>query len=191
MAVPQPEVIQLRRKETSTSWGFNMQGGRDVGLPIFMATVSPKSIAGHAGVMPGDAILKICETNVMQFTNAEAKKELLRAGNELDFTLIRNAVNPKDPAVKAACGVGKKRGTVEEESIDPHMNEGSQYRNVKPKSYQMLEAQLGPQEGGAPAPSALGQQVRRPPQQLAHMQTPPQAAPTGQARHRDLSLTGK
>ena len=52
--------------------------------------MSPKSIAGQAGVMPGDAILKICQTNVMQFTNAEAKKELLRAGNEVDFTLIRS-----------------------------------------------------------------------------------------------------
>ena len=80
--------------------------------------------------------------------------------------------------MKAACGVGKKRGTVEEESIDPHMNEGSQYRNVMPKSYKMLEAQRGPQDDGAPAPSALGQ-ARRPPQQLAHMQTPPQAVPTG------------
>ena len=88
----------------------------------------------------------------------------------------RGAVNPSDPAVKAACGVGQKnkqRVQMDEGSIDPHMNEGSRYRNVMPKSYQMLEAQLGPNQAG----SALGGGAA--PQQHAQ-QMPPVQSQTGQ-----------
>lgn len=134
---------------------MRIEGGRDKQLPLFIATVNPKSIAGKAGVQNGDAILQICGTVVTQFTHQMAKDEMLRAGNEVDLWVVRGAVNPSDPAVKAACGVGQKnkqRVQMDEASIDPHMNEGSKYRNVMPKSYQMLEAQLGPE----PAASVLG-----------------------------------
>lgn len=38
---------------------------------------------------------------------------------------------------------GEQRVELDEGSIDPGMNEGSKYRNVMPKSYRILEAQLG------------------------------------------------
>ena len=53
---------------------------------------------------------------------------------------------------------GEQRVELDETSINPGMNEGSKYRNVMPKSYRILEAQLG----GAGPPSALGQKKAQP-----------------------------
>lgn len=173
MAQPEqvkPELLHLRRNDTSTAWGMRIEGGKDKQLPLFIATCNPSSIAGKAGVCKGDAILQICGTVVTQFTHQECKSEMIRAGNEVDLWVVRNAVNPSDPAVKAACGVGQKnkqRVQMDEGSIDPRMNEGTKFRNVMPKSYQMLEAQLGPDQGG----SALGGGAA--PQQPAQQMQPP------------------
>jgi len=160
-----PELISLRRKETAIGWGFKMHGGRDVQLPLFVCQVTPNSIAAKAGLGPGDAIVAICQANVMHHTHQEAKMECVRAGCELDLWVVRGVVNPKDPDVKAACGVGgggNRRGHVVEDSIDPHMNEGSKYRDVMPKSYRMLEAQLGgPGDQGGPAPGGRGHEAQK------------------------------
>ena len=66
--------------------------------------------------------------------------------------------------VAAAEEAEGKRAEPDETSIDPGMNEGSKYRNVMPKSYRILEAQLG----GAGPPSVLGQKKAQPrPQPVA------------------------
>lgn len=172
MASITPELVSLRRNESGLPWGFRLMGGQDIQLPLFAVACSPKGIAGKAGLGNGDAIVQICGTNVMRHTNQEAKTEMLRAGNELDLWVVRGAVNTKDPAVKAACGVGQaKRSDVVEESIDPHMNEGSKYRTVVPKSYQILEAQLGTESQPEAQPQPPAQ-----PMQPVHSQ----AASSGQ-----------
>uniref|UniRef100_A0A0B6ZLF6 PDZ domain-containing protein n=1 Tax=Arion vulgaris TaxID=1028688 RepID=A0A0B6ZLF6_9EUPU len=161
MATGATECVQLRRRETSQAWGFKLQGGRDVGLPLFIVQVSPKGIAGKAGLQNGDAVLQICGTSVTGYSNQEAKSELMRAGNEVDLFVVRGAVNISDPAIKAQCGVGQsnKRVELDEGSINPHMNEGSSFRNVTPKSYKILEQQLGSSE---PPASALSKQPAQP-----------------------------
>ncbi|CAG5132791.1 unnamed protein product [Candidula unifasciata] len=157
MASGATECVQLRRNETSQPWGFRLQGGRDVGLPLFIVQVNPKGIAGRAGLHNGDAVIQICGTPVHGYTHQEAKNELMRAGNEVDLYVVRNAVDISDPVVKAKCGVGQtnKRVELDEGSINPHMNEGSLFRNVTPKTYKILEQQLGSSE---PPASALSQQ---------------------------------
>jgi hypothetical protein len=168
MAKITPELVSLRRTESGLPWGFRLMGGRDIQLPLFAVACSPKGIAGKAGLGNGDAIVQICGMNVMQYTNQEAKTEMLRAGNELDLWVVRGAVDTKDPAVKAACGVGQaKRSDVVEDSIDPHMNEGTKYRTVVPKSYQILEAQLGTEA----APPAAQPQPPPQPMQPVHSQS--------------------
>lgn len=127
-------------------------------MPLFIAQVNPKSIAGKAGLQNGDAILQICGTNVTGFSHQEAKSEMMRAGNDVDLYVARGVVNTQDPAIRAAFGGGQsasKRVELDEGSIDPHMNEGSKFRNVTPKTYKILEAQLGSSE---PPKSALSKQ---------------------------------
>ena len=45
MAAPEqvkPELLHLRRKDTSTQWGMRIEGGKDKQLPLFIATVSTR-----------------------------------------------------------------------------------------------------------------------------------------------------
>ncbi|XP_041377706.1 PDZ and LIM domain protein 3-like [Gigantopelta aegis] len=147
MATGDVVLVKLRRYDTSQPWGFKMQGGADFGLPLFIAQVSPKGIAGTAGLMDGDGILKICRTLVTGWTHDRAKAEMIRTGNDLDLTVQRGMVNTQDPRVQAA-GQAAAGGRVElvEESIDPRMNEGSKFRQVTPKTYQILEKELDAKE---------------------------------------------
>ncbi|RUS88725.1 hypothetical protein EGW08_003540 [Elysia chlorotica] len=165
-----PDCVKLRRSTTSQSWGFRMQGGREHGLPLFIVAVAPKGLAGRAGLLNGDEIVQICETNVQGWTHQDAKSEMMRAGNEVDLYVFRGVVDVTDPAVKAACGVGKgqKRVELDEGSINPNMNDGNMFRNVTPKTYKILEAQLAQSEP---------EQEATPPQQPAQSMQPVHAQP--------------
>ncbi|KAK6175415.1 hypothetical protein SNE40_013883 [Patella caerulea] len=150
---------QLRRHDTSQPWGFRMQGGAEYGMPLFMAQVSSKSIGGKAGLKEGDALLAIGRTPVQGWTHERAKAEMIRAGNEMDLTVQRGVVNTKDPNFQAAQAQMKQanpsRSELDEESINPHMNEGTKFRNVKPKTYQILEKEFcGEPEASTAAPAA-------------------------------------
>uniref|UniRef100_A0A2C9KHH7 PDZ domain-containing protein n=1 Tax=Biomphalaria glabrata TaxID=6526 RepID=A0A2C9KHH7_BIOGL len=176
MASGSSDLIRLRRHDTATPWGFRLQGGRDFGLPLFIVNVSPKGIAGKAGLQNGDAVLQICGTSVAGWTHQQAKNELIRAGNEVDLCVARGMVNTSDPKVKAACGVGQtdKRVELDEGSINPHMNEGTKFRNVTPKTYKILEAQLGSE----PLPPAVAQQPVQNMAPVYSQQAPAQAKPS-------------
>lgn len=67
----------------------------------------------------------------------------------------------------------EQRVELDEGSIDPGMNEGTKFRNVMPKSYRMLEAQLG----GGGAQSALQQKRQQPPPAAAAPPPAPAAQP--------------
>lgn len=149
MASGDVEQLQLRRYDTSQPWGFRMQGGSEFNMPLYVAQVSPKSIADKAGTRNGDAILQICGTSTQGWSHTQAKQAMIRAGNEVDLVVQRGVVNVQDMPVQEG---GDKRVELDEGSIDPHMNEGSKYRNVMPKSYRILEQQLG----GAGPPSVFG-----------------------------------
>lgn len=163
------EQVELRRYDTSQPWGFRMQGGLEYNRPLYLAQVSPKSIAGKAGLHNGDAILQICGQSTAGMTHSQAKQALLRAGNDVDLVVQRGVVNTETQDEERK---GEKRVELDEQSIDPGMNEGSKYRNVMPKSYKILEAQLQSGEGQPPAPSVLGQKKSQPrPQQAAAAET--------------------
>ena len=54
--------------------------------------VSPNSIAGHAGLKAGDAILRIGSSDVVGFTHEQARGEMLRCGNDVCLTVQRFVV---------------------------------------------------------------------------------------------------
>ncbi|ESO95777.1 hypothetical protein LOTGIDRAFT_116635 [Lottia gigantea] len=146
MAAPEIAECQLRRKDTSQPWGFRMQGGAEFNMPLYMAQVSSKGIGGKAGLKAGDAILAICKTPVQGWTHERMKAEMIRAGNEMDLTVqsrvvlySRNVVNTQAAQAHIQQTHPEPRSEVDDGSINPHMNEGSSFRNVKPKTYQILE----------------------------------------------------
>lgn len=146
-------TVQLRRMDTSQPWGFKMQGGSDVGLPPFIAHVSPNSIAGHAGLKPGDAILSIGITSVEGFTHEQTRSEMIRSGNEIDLTVQRGAVNAPETPEEAA---EPARMSVSEHDDD------SPYQDVTPKTYKVLESELNqPPAGGGARPASIFDKKRQ------------------------------
>ncbi|XP_033763628.1 PDZ and LIM domain protein Zasp-like [Pecten maximus] len=117
--------IQLRRFDTSQPWGFKMQGGVDTGCPIHVAQVNPKSVSGQAGLQNGDLIVCIGNMDVTGSTHQKARDEMIRSGNEVDLQVRRGGV-----AVKSA------------PPPEPEPEDGGSYRDVQPKTYQILEKEL-------------------------------------------------
>ncbi|VDO05189.1 unnamed protein product [Rodentolepis nana] len=85
----EPVVYQLRRPTSDKSWGFALQGGADQGLPVFVHKITRNGIAHRAGLEPGDVIVKICKTPLTGMSHSQVKAELLRAGSDLDFTVLK------------------------------------------------------------------------------------------------------
>jgi len=53
--------------------------------------VQPKGRAAANGIMAGDRVVAICGVPTHNKSHAEIKSEMLRAGNDLDLTLLRSA----------------------------------------------------------------------------------------------------
>ena len=101
--------IRLRRHNTSTPWGFRLNGGTEFNQPLFIQRVcnfnkfsgitlkiywpfiqvTPQSIAEKCGLAPGDGVIQIGSVLTDGLTHEEAKMEIIRSGNDLDFTIQR------------------------------------------------------------------------------------------------------
>ncbi|KAM7536071.1 hypothetical protein Aperf_G00000100633 [Anoplocephala perfoliata] len=158
----EPVVYQLRRPSSDKSWGFALQGGADQGLPVF---ITRNGIAHRAGLEPGDVIVKICKTPLSGLSHSQVKAELLRAGSDLDFTVLKRAFNvtnynasmkmlAEQQAPSAATQGGpEERSEIVEEHLWRHG--GPTFKNVQPKSYKILEQQLPQSEMGGSTPGSV------------------------------------
>lgn len=122
-----------------------MQGGTDVGMPLFVAQVSPGSIAGQAGLKAGDAILKIGDVDVVGCTHELARGEMIRSGNEVDLTVQSGLINP--PEYPEAQSEDRPRMSVSDSD--------SPYQDVQPKTYKMLEKELPEAESAGARPASI------------------------------------
>ena len=61
-------------------------GGRDFNTPLSVQKVTEKSIAKRSGLKEGDAILCIGKSRTDGLDHEQAKMEIIRNGNELEFT---------------------------------------------------------------------------------------------------------
>jgi len=86
-------VVRMRRHDTAIPWGFRMHGGLEYGMPLFVQKVSPNSIAFRSSLQPGDAILQIGQVPTQGMRHDQAKMEIIRSGNEVDFVVQREAVD--------------------------------------------------------------------------------------------------
>jgi len=193
---PQIMVIKLRRNDTSQPWGFRMRGGAQQGMPLFVEHVAPNSRAARGGLSAGDGILMICKTNVTKASHDQGKGEVLRAGNELDFTVQKGACvglvpiptspnahapNRGGAMIKTATAMRSMERKVSDSMSpcrspeqrvrlsQPYKEEpraevieepstrfgGPVYKNIVPKSYQMLESQLSTPNDPPESPSEV------------------------------------
>ncbi|KAH3824003.1 PDZ and LIM domain protein Zasp-like [Dreissena polymorpha] len=144
-------LVHLRRYDTSQPWGFKMQGGSDIGLPLFVAHVSPGSIAGHAGLKAGDGILRIGAVDVTGFTHEQARGEMIRSGNEINLTVQPEVVHT--PASDEG-----------DQHVAPRMSVSDAdgpYQDVTSKTFKMLEKELPAAEAAGVRPASIFDKQRQ------------------------------
>lgn len=137
-------VIQLRRMETSQPWGFRLKGGVDQGLPLHVEQVQPKGRAASVGLQPGDFVVAICGVSTVNMTHAQVKGEMLRAGNDLDITVQRDGAISSVHASNPVEHEDEPRVMIDEQPI-PKLG-GPTYKQIRPKTYQVLEETLPPSD---------------------------------------------
>ncbi|PAA82468.1 hypothetical protein BOX15_Mlig015623g2 [Macrostomum lignano] len=159
-------MVSLRRYTSDKAWGFALQGGTDFDLPVFVHKITRNSVAHKCGLEPGDVIVKINQTYCSGFAHSQVKAEVLRAGNELDFTVKKRAFNV---AAYGATAAGRQASpppaaaavhpvtSINGGQVSSKSNRGQGgpvYKNVKPKTYQILESQLPQSESGGALPAS-------------------------------------
>lgn len=92
-------TIKLRRNNTAIQWGFRLNGGVDLPLPLHIQKVTPNGLAHRAGLQPGDGVIQIGQLSSVEMTHEEAKMAIIRSGNELEFAVNRNAVPVSSPII--------------------------------------------------------------------------------------------
>ncbi|BFZ02941.1 hypothetical protein BsWGS_05980 [Bradybaena similaris] len=80
---------KLERTDSSTPWGFRMQGGKDFSSPLTIQKVNPGSLAAKCGLQTGDIILRIGNTVTEHLRHKDAQTSILESGNRLDLLLQR------------------------------------------------------------------------------------------------------
>ncbi|XP_075169887.1 Z band alternatively spliced PDZ-motif protein 52 isoform X2 [Haematobia irritans] len=88
MAQPQMMQIKLSRFDAQP-WGFRLQGGTDFAQPLLVQKVNGGSLAEKAGLMPGDAVIKINDVDVFNLRHKDAQDIVVRSGNNFVMTVQR------------------------------------------------------------------------------------------------------
>ncbi|XP_019890158.1 PDZ and LIM domain protein Zasp isoform X6 [Musca domestica] len=88
MAQPQMMQIKLSRFDAQP-WGFRLQGGTDFAQPLLVQKVNGGSLAEQAGLLPGDAVIKINDVDVFNLRHKEAQDIVVRSGNNFVMTVQR------------------------------------------------------------------------------------------------------
>ncbi|XP_018788870.1 PREDICTED: PDZ and LIM domain protein Zasp isoform X10 [Bactrocera latifrons] len=88
MAQPQLLQIKLSRFDAQP-WGFRLQGGVDFATPLVVQKVNGGSLAEKAGLIPGDAVLRINDVDVFNLRHKDAQDVVVRSGNNFVLTVQR------------------------------------------------------------------------------------------------------
>ncbi|GIZ03749.1 PDZ and LIM domain protein Zasp [Caerostris extrusa] len=91
-------TVKLFRGD-NTSWGFRLQGGKDFSSPLSVQRVNPGGLAEQAGLMTGDAILKIMGHSTDNMRHKEAQDAIIRAGNNIEMIVQRGGMRVWKPTV--------------------------------------------------------------------------------------------
>jgi len=80
-------------------WGFRLQGGIDFGAPLTISKVNGGSPAANAGLMAGDAVLKINEADALHLRHGDAQNAIKSGGDNFTFSVNRGSqIRGKSPA---------------------------------------------------------------------------------------------
>ncbi|KAK3750152.1 hypothetical protein QZH41_004562 [Actinostola sp. cb2023] len=84
------DTLEVELYKKSQGYGFSIRGGRELGMPIFVLKIAEGGIADVDGrVKVGDEILAINNRSTKDLLHTDAI-DMIRAGNRVKLTLIRN-----------------------------------------------------------------------------------------------------
>ncbi|XP_066901820.1 PDZ and LIM domain protein Zasp isoform X2 [Halyomorpha halys] len=100
------QVISVRLSRTDNSpWGIRLQGGKDFGQPLLIQKVNGGSLAERAGLLVGDAVIRVNNVDVSDMRHKEAQDTIVRAGNNFEVTVQRGSGSTWKPHVSPVGGV--------------------------------------------------------------------------------------
>ncbi|CAH1133154.1 unnamed protein product [Ceutorhynchus assimilis] len=91
-------TVRLNKGE-APSWGFRLQGGKDFGTPLVIQKVNGGSPAERAGLIAGDAVIRINNVDVYNLLHKEAQDVIVRAGNSFEMAIQRGGSTWKPSVV--------------------------------------------------------------------------------------------
>lgn len=128
-------TIRLRRTNTGTPWGFRLNGGVDLQQPLYIQKVISEGLAYRAGLQPGDGVLQIGEFSTVGATHEQAKMAIIRSGNDLEFTVQRNAVSVE---IEESNNNDRKAKCVPSDILESGLRSPVQDPNVQSPSFKLL-----------------------------------------------------
>ncbi|KAK7598351.1 hypothetical protein V9T40_006586 [Parthenolecanium corni] len=92
-------TFRLARTDSTQSWGFRLQGGKDFGTPLLIQKVNCESLAEKAGLRVGDALIRVNNVEVAEQRHKDAQDVIIGAGNAFDVTVQRGGLVTWKPSV--------------------------------------------------------------------------------------------
>lgn len=90
------QVITARlSRNDAQPWGFRLQGGKDFGTPLVIQKVNTGSIADHAGLKAGDAVVRLNTTELYNLRHKDAQDAIVRAGPTFELVVQRGGATWK------------------------------------------------------------------------------------------------
>lgn len=111
--------IVLHREQKGKPWGFRLAGGRDEGIVIRIAKVTPQSPADRAGLTAKDLLVTINDSVVFDLTHAEVCDLVQVAATKLCLVIERgDSLVPSMSTVKG----GKINDAVDAKAVNFYIN---------------------------------------------------------------------
>ncbi|KAE8590532.1 hypothetical protein XENTR_v10018099 [Xenopus tropicalis] len=86
-------IVHLYTSSDDTCWGFNIRGGKEFGLGIFVSKVDPGGIAEEKGIRVGDQVLAANGVNFEDISHSKAV-EVLKGLTHIMLTIKETAMYP-------------------------------------------------------------------------------------------------
>uniref|UniRef100_A0A5K3FYH1 PDZ and LIM domain protein Zasp n=1 Tax=Mesocestoides corti TaxID=53468 RepID=A0A5K3FYH1_MESCO len=119
-------TVKLVREDSSTPWGFRLEGGTDVGHPLNIQRVAPGGVAERCGLCSGDLVLRINRSDTRRLTHEQAKMEIIRSSNDFEITVERGGYVPPLSMTTTSTIIQPMSARVEESVVRGVMDNGQQ-----------------------------------------------------------------
>ncbi|TPP58741.1 PDZ and LIM domain protein 7 [Fasciola gigantica] len=83
--------VNITRPDPSITWGFRIQGGRDFGQQLRIASVTPGGLAERYGIQAGDQVVTIGGDSTVSMTHQQAQQAVIRCCNELEMEVVSSS----------------------------------------------------------------------------------------------------